>query len=336
MELKNVIREVLIFPKDLVDKKHFISTCPFCGKPKHFYISYEGLWDCKRCGEVGNIFSLLRKIGRLDLYKNSTKDIEKLNSISLNFFKKSFELEIESDLFINEKIEYPRLTKDIRMMKNLYLNNRGFSEEHYEKFKPKKTIIEPYNGYVIIPVTENTLDVAYVCRNTKSNYIRYRNSESEFSKFLFDIDSVENDTVIIVEGLFGKINLENILRKNGVDGIDVVASFGKKLSNTQLFKLYEKGVKNLNILYDEGTVLTTKNIIKSKINIFQKFNTNVLFHSTLSPDEYENIGDFEVALENATNYKDFLFFVQDKGLKMQKNSFLKQERKNILETKLIL
>ncbi len=37
--------------------------CPFCDKEKHFYVNWEKLlWDCKICGEKGNLQSFLNKI----------------------------------------------------------------------------------------------------------------------------------------------------------------------------------------------------------------------------------------------------------------------------------
>ena len=40
--------------------KQLIGTCPFCGKVNHLYINEETLlWDCKRCGKVGNLKKLI-------------------------------------------------------------------------------------------------------------------------------------------------------------------------------------------------------------------------------------------------------------------------------------
>lgn len=39
-------------------------NCPICGKKKHFYISAEtSMWDCKACGETGNLLTLKRTLG---------------------------------------------------------------------------------------------------------------------------------------------------------------------------------------------------------------------------------------------------------------------------------
>ena len=43
-----------------------LAECPLCGKAKKFYISIEkGLWDCKVCGEKGNLYQLKEKMGDL-------------------------------------------------------------------------------------------------------------------------------------------------------------------------------------------------------------------------------------------------------------------------------
>jgi len=42
--------------------------CPFCGKEKHFYADEAtGQWDCKVCGESGNVVSFLTKFSSGDL-----------------------------------------------------------------------------------------------------------------------------------------------------------------------------------------------------------------------------------------------------------------------------
>ncbi len=40
-----------------------VADCPFCDKPMHFFASSStGLWDCKRCGEEGNVVVFLSKV----------------------------------------------------------------------------------------------------------------------------------------------------------------------------------------------------------------------------------------------------------------------------------
>lgn len=42
--------------------------CPFCDKPKHLYFNAATTtWDCKRCGETGNLLTMKRRLGDLKL-----------------------------------------------------------------------------------------------------------------------------------------------------------------------------------------------------------------------------------------------------------------------------
>jgi len=42
--------------------------CPFCGKKKHLMFSATTtMWDCKRCGETGNLLTMKRRLGDLKL-----------------------------------------------------------------------------------------------------------------------------------------------------------------------------------------------------------------------------------------------------------------------------
>ena len=44
----------------------FIGNCPFCGKEQHFYANRDtGLWDCKACGEEGNVLTFLETIAEM-------------------------------------------------------------------------------------------------------------------------------------------------------------------------------------------------------------------------------------------------------------------------------
>jgi hypothetical protein len=41
--------------------------CPFCGKKKFFYGIESEKWDCKVCGERGNVYTFLRRIWEVSL-----------------------------------------------------------------------------------------------------------------------------------------------------------------------------------------------------------------------------------------------------------------------------
>jgi ribosomal protein L37AE/L43A/5S rRNA maturation endonuclease (ribonuclease M5) len=53
---------------DVKPNQQAVGDCPFCDKEKHFYVNANqdsekhGCWDCKRCGESGNIYTFLQKL----------------------------------------------------------------------------------------------------------------------------------------------------------------------------------------------------------------------------------------------------------------------------------
>ena len=68
-----------------------IGTCPFCDKEDHFYVNRDtGQWDCKACGENGNVITFLGKIAELWHEETSEQDFKalaKLRGISATTLK---------------------------------------------------------------------------------------------------------------------------------------------------------------------------------------------------------------------------------------------------------
>ena len=91
---------------------------------------------------------------------------------------------------------------------------------------------------------------------------RFRNStENDFVKLLYNYDSVieeETDTVIVVEGVFDVVALTRKLNLYDNNQITVVATFGKKISRAQIYKLQSKGVRTIVLGYDGDAVEAIK------------------------------------------------------------------------------
>lgn len=55
-----------------------LDRCPYCGKDKHFYVAVEGkrdgLHECKKCQQSGNLFQLMKSQGDRDPNMQSQKD----------------------------------------------------------------------------------------------------------------------------------------------------------------------------------------------------------------------------------------------------------------------
>src|SRR3990167_5289055 len=77
--------------REVPNQQYNIKICPLCSDERwKFYMSHDGLWDCKICAEKGNLYQLKGKLGGIDeitsisrLFENKKElDIEALNDRS--------------------------------------------------------------------------------------------------------------------------------------------------------------------------------------------------------------------------------------------------------------
>lgn len=288
-QLDYIIQELIITLKAKPDggnKNLIASNCPFCGKSGKYGV-YIGkntdrkskfMSHCFSCGKSTlTLEDLLRSIDRIDLIPTETTDIEAplINTLlPLN----ENENEIDDSLDV---IDLPEFYK--RVYHHPYLYKRGFDSYDYEYFEvgTTKGLNFKFDNYIILPVIDNGEYVGYVARHTWSkkeiddyNVIakkkgewqirRYNNStENDFVKLLYNYDSIIEDvtkTVIIVEGAFDVVPLYRKLNLYDQEEIAVVATFGKKISNIQIYKLQAKGVETVVLGYDGDAVEATKKV----------------------------------------------------------------------------
>lgn len=260
-------------------KNLIVPTCPYCGKQGGKFGIFVGaetekkklfMSHCFSCGHTTkDINQLLDDIGRPDLKVEETASF---NPLEVPEFFRVEEDEIDDEL---EKVEMPEGYK--RCYKNRYLKSRGFEFEDYDYFPVGTTrgLNFKFDDYVIFPIIDNGKVVGYVSRhiwskadideynnrakrNGKYQIRRYNNSlENDFIKLLYNYDTViedETDTVIIVEGIFDVISLTRKLDLYENNRVSVVATFGKKISDTQIYKLQSKGVRTIVIGYDSDAM----------------------------------------------------------------------------------
>ena len=82
----------------------------------------------------------------------------------------------------------------------------------------------------------------------------------------------ETDTVILVEGIFDVIALTRKLVLYDNHRVVPVATFGKKISDTQIYKLQSKGVRSVIIAYDADA---TDAINKTAIQLNEFFDVTI-------------------------------------------------------------
>ncbi len=311
--------------------KNLISRCPYCGKEGKFgiYIGKETarkkqfMSHCFSCGRSTlTLDKLLEEIGRPDLMLTPTTDPEATLETGL-LFPLDTDEEIDDELGI---IELPDFYK--RVYTHPYLQARGFTYDDYDCFPVGTTggLNFRFDDYVIFPVMDCGDTVGYVARhiwpkekidayNRKAKrsgeYMirRFNNStQNDFIKLLYNYDSIvegETDTVIIAEGIFDVVALTRKLELYDNPHFVAVATFGKKISQTQIYKLQAKGVRTVVVGYDGDAVDAIKRTASELSQYFEVFVADI-------PDPSKDWEDltfneilevFSSGLKNPVEYK---------------------------------
>ncbi|MFA5174602.1 MAG: DnaB-like helicase C-terminal domain-containing protein [Candidatus Pacearchaeota archaeon] len=164
--------------KEVPNDQYNIKVCPLCKDERNkFYMSKEGLWDCKICGNAGNLYQLKTKIGGID-------DI--MNTAKLFADKK----ELDSSI-INEYIEELKENKEAYE----YLTKvRKFTDKTINFFK-----LGSENDWIMIPHFQDGKLWNIKSRNFKQKDFRRISGQPSI---LFNIDNInpKRETLVIVEG----------------------------------------------------------------------------------------------------------------------------------------
>lgn len=277
-------------------KNLIVPTCPFCGHAGGKFGIYIGpetakkkpfMSHCFSCGHTTkDINQLLDEIGRPDLKIEETASFSPLDIPQLFSIEED---EIDDELAV---VEMPDGWK--RCYKNPYLKGRGFTFDDYDFFPVGTTrgLNFKFDDYVVFPIIDNGDTVGYISRHTwskdkiedhnkrarlagKYEIRRYNNStENDYVKLLYNYDAViedETDTVIICEGVFDVIALTRKLDLYENRKIAAVATFGKKISDAQIYKLQSKGVRTVVLGYDSDAVESSKVAAKQLSEYFDVF-----------------------------------------------------------------
>lgn len=260
-----------------------VQNCPFCGHDGFKYGIYVGndigkkrfgMSNCYHCNRrFGNLQATLKALGREDLLPKETAELDD-DDVDVS---EIFTDEIDDDLV---EVSMPNGYK--RCFKNKYLKSRGWVVDDYEYFPvgTNRAFDREFEDYVILEVRDEGRRVGYVARSTLSKeeidsynsrhhfkIRRYKNSdESEgngFSKMIYNYDAIEpmeTHSVILCEGPFDVVGLNRKLELYDNKSIVPVATFGKKISQEQMFKLQKKGVEQIVIGYDNDAKETTSRV----------------------------------------------------------------------------
>jgi DNA primase len=286
-------------------RNHYISDCPLCGKAKHFYINRDSqLWDCKKCGEDGNIVTLLIAVNKLFLL-GEFKSIDRTKITLLNEYVNQFDEELDTDV--------PKRSKPVgfkRVKSDKYLESRKFTKQNFSKLEIGYTSLKPsLKDYVIFIIKEDNETKGYVARlnwskqkikqyekETGKKAIRYRNDKgAKFANLLFGFDEItkNTDTLILVEGLVDKVTLDNILQLDSQEQIKCCATFGKKISQFQILKMLSKNLKKIILIFDDDAIPEMKKYGSMLSSFFDVEMTYTMGQDINDSTENEVIGMFD-------------------------------------------
>ena len=277
--------------------KNLIARCPVCGKEGKFgvYIGRETarkrpfMAHCFSCGYSAPTLSrLLETLGRMDLLPAETATPgAPLENLLFPLEEAGEEVDDALDI-----VALPEVWR--RTFTHPYLQGRGFTYDDYDRFPVGTThgLNRRWDPYMIFPVVDAGDTVGYVARHTwpkeeidrhncraKRNgdykILRWRNStENDFVKLLYNFDAVhegETDTVVLVEGIFDVVALTRKADLYDNPHVAVVATFGKKISRTQIYKLQSKGVRTVVVGYDGDAVEAVKAAARLLADYFEVF-----------------------------------------------------------------
>lgn len=286
-EKKTIIKDLVMQLNGRLDgnENNIIATCPFCGKKEKFgvYVGKETdrkklfMGNCFSCGtRFKDLKSLCIGLGCEEILPEDTIELEaELNPNEL-FLLEDDEDEIDDSL---ETISLPEGFK--RVFFNRYLNTRGFEDDDYDYFPVGVSDHWKWKDYVFFLIKDDNRNVGFVARHTWNKkdidaynrkqqrtggykIMRYQNSmENNFVKLLYNYDAViegETETVILLEGATDVIGITRELSLYDNHRVVPVATFGKKVSDIQIYKLQSKGVRNVVLGYDGDAVEVIKQI----------------------------------------------------------------------------
>lgn len=310
---KDIIDELIVTLNGHLDgsRKNIVAQCPFChhrGEKYGIYIGPEskhkvfGSSNCFHCNRrYRTLEDTLKALGREDLLPKETASLDDDITDELNLF----EDDVDDDL---EKIEMPKGYK--RCFKNRYLKSRGFTADDYEYFPCGTTrgINHKYDDYVLLEIHDNKKLVGFVGRHIWSKHDideynashrfqirRYNNStDNGFGKLLYNIDAVkeiETESVILCEGCFDVIALTRKLNLYDYPAIVPVATFGKKISEVQIYKLQNKGIKTVILGYDADAKDITSEIA---IQLDKYFDVYIADLSMAEGKDWDEMSDWAI------------------------------------------
>lgn len=261
--------------------------CPCChneNSQKLAFIFSDSIcsFRCAKCGESMRLEKYLWRV-KQQQYITNQRQIQPQDILKKKSLTKQYKKEKIKEL---EEVSLPLFFK--RLKYSPYLQNRGAKIDLYKYWIIGKTNFEKsLKDYLIFIIPENGINVGWVARSKKSKkeideynsihdrkILRWRNSKCDFAQIVFGLDEITEDTeeLIIVEGITSKMRVDCELELYKQHKRICCCTFGKKLSEIQLYKIKNKGinVEKVVLFYDSDAIKASKKVVYELNNVFKK------------------------------------------------------------------
>lgn len=270
--------------------------CPWCGRGgeklgiKFSEDGHSAVCHCYYCSTKKGLYDYLKEIDRLDLIKKGYE-----NSITTKLTELVSESEpvSEQDSEQAKKVSLPRKLEPLENYP--YLDDRRFLDYHYKEFEPSMTnfFLEKHlENYIIFKLKMNGEVVAWLARSQHSKEwhrknlkeakekgikpkLRYENSRTDFTKLIGGYDYITDKTevVILVEGLFDSVGVDNLLQTPEDETVRCCFLFGNSISKEQIHLLKKKpSIKTVILMFDDSTENQSKS---AGLMLAKHFNTKI-------------------------------------------------------------
>lgn len=253
--------------------------CPECNKADGKFgikrIEEAGLVNCWRCGYKDSLFGYLYKVGKHNFIHHGKK-YEYTANLENVFAPSTNEI-------ILPEIKLPYGFKIITY--DEYLAGRGFTKYQYEQFKvgitdhplePKwnnKLLFQIFVGGKLVgilgrsrmPKEWHDENMALFKAGEAALVLRYNNStETDFSHIVGGHDDIcaGTETIIMVEGIFDKTNIDKFISIRKQSHTRCVFTFGSAISPQHIKTLKDfKNVREFILIYDPDALKKMRNYV---------------------------------------------------------------------------
>jgi DNA primase len=222
--------------------------CPFCHHhKKKLQVNLDTqYWHCWVCDSKGrSIQSLLRK---LNVDRN---EMGKIISIYGEYKPTNNEAEIEKVVLKLPKefkslYQKPKSINPIYNQAIGYLKRRGITIDEILKYNIGYCEDGLYGGRVIVPSYSEVGELNYFVARSfyEDEKMKYKNPPVSRDVIVFDNQINWNEPITLVEGVFDSFSVKR----------NVIPILGKFIPKTLKEKIFEKGVREINILLDSDAV----------------------------------------------------------------------------------